>query len=168
MISNVIRYAKNTAIILAGTLITSNCSENQTDQDTSKKFITSDSRPSEKEELGQYIFKLMDIVESPLSESMKIVVSRAIVDVSFDIFSNQQDRKQFAVLISIESKFNNKVRSSASAVGITQVIPKYAKFFGEKCGFKNVTNDDIEDMNINLILGACHFRSLLDALKQQL
>jgi len=65
-------------------------------------------------------------------------------------------------MIAIESKFNTDAVSSAGAVGLTQVIPKYAKEFAERCGMNDVRPEDLKNPDINLLVGACRFKALLD------
>lgn len=129
--------------------------------------ISSSSDEDMRKELGIYTLKLMDVVDSPLSKTMRAIISRSVVDVSMDIFSTQEERKEFAVLISIESKFNPRARSHAGALGLTQVIPKYAKEFGAKCGLDDVSPEDLEYPTVNLVVGACRFKTLLELFNGQ-
>ena len=118
----------------------------------------------QRQEIGNYAMLMMQMVETKLSKTAQNVIAKSIVNVSMEIFSNQEERKQFVVLVGIESKFNPKAHSGAGAVGLTQVIPKYAKEFGAQCGMGDVTRDDLDNHDINLLVGACRFKALLDSL----
>lgn len=118
----------------------------------------------QRQEIGNYTILMMKMVETKLSRTAQNVIAKSIVNTSMEIFSTQEERKQFVVLVGIESKFNPKARSSAGAIGLTQVIPKYAKEFAAKCGMDDVTSEDLENQDINLLVGACRFKALLDKL----
>lgn len=118
----------------------------------------------QRQEIGNYTILMMKMVETKLSRTAQNVIAKSIVNTSMEIFSTQEERKQFVVLVGIESKFNPKARSSAGAIGLTQVIPRYAKEFATKCGMDDVTSEDLENQDINLLVGACRFKALLDKL----
>jgi soluble lytic murein transglycosylase-like protein len=106
---------------------------------------------------------MMNIVNFQGSFAKKNILARNIVNVSNDIFSSLEEKKQFVTMVAIESKFNSEAVSGAGAVGLTQVIPKYAKEFAEKCGMDDVRQEDLKNPEINLLVGACRFKALLDA-----
>jgi len=112
--------------------------------------------------LGNYVLLMMNIVNTNASFAKKNVIARSIVNVSNDIFSSLEEKKHFVTMIAIESKFNTDAVSSAGAVGLTQVIPKYAKEFAERCGMNDVRPEDLKNPDINLLVGACRFKALLD------
>lgn len=112
--------------------------------------------------LGNYVLLMMKIVNLDASMAKKNIIARSIVNVSNDIFSNMEEKKQFVTMVAIESKFNPEATSSAGAVGLTQIIPKYAKEFAAKCGIEDVRSEDLKNADINLLIGACRFKSLLD------
>ena len=105
---------------------------------------------------------MMGIVNTDASSAKKNVLARSIVNVSNDIFSTLEEKKQFVTMIAIESKFNSEAVSTAGAVGLTQVIPKYAKEFAERCGMSDVRQEDLKNPEVNLLVGACRFKALLD------
>jgi soluble lytic murein transglycosylase-like protein len=41
-------------------------------------------------------------------------------------------------------------------------MPQYAPSFAKACGIDDFTPEDLYDPNINLLVGACHFKSLLE------
>jgi soluble lytic murein transglycosylase-like protein len=106
----------------------------------------------------------MDIVESRLSVVRRNSITRSIIDVVGDLDMTYDESAGFVVLIAIESKFDPSAKSSAGAVGLTQVIPKYAKEFGLKCGVKELAESDLIDPYVNILIGACRYRALLEIL----
>ena len=64
-------------------------------------------------------------------------------------------------LICIESRFNNSARSTAGAVGLTQVMSKYAPEFAKACGLGELDPADLADSQVNLLVGACRFKELM-------
>ena len=132
--------------------------------ESAKSFTVSD---KESKELGDYALLMMRIVNANLSDVRKNVVARSIVSVANDIFSTLDEKKQFVVMIAIESKFNTEAKSSAGALGLTQIMPQYAREFGTSCGIKDLRDEDLIHPDVNLILGACRFKALLDAFSGQ-
>lgn len=117
-----------------------------------------------KKKLGDYTLKLMTIVETRLSVVRRNSITRSIIDVVGDLDMTYDESAGFVVLVAIESKFDPSAKSSAGAVGLTQVIPKYAKEFGLKCGVKELTESDLIDPYVNILIGACRYRALLEIL----
>jgi hypothetical protein len=132
--------------------------------ESTKKLTTSD---RESKELGDYALLMMRIVSANLSDVRRNVVARSIVNVANDIFSSLDEKKQFVVMIAIESKFNTDAKSPAGALGLTQIMPQYAREFGTACGIKDLRDEDMIHPDVNLILGACRFKALLDAFNGQ-
>lgn len=118
-------------------------------------------------ELGDYALLMMRIVNADLSLVRRNVIARSIVNVANDIFSSLDEKKQFVVMIAIESKFNTDAKSPAGALGLTQIMPQYAREFGVSCGIKDIRDSDMIHPDVNLILGACRFKALLDAFNGQ-
>jgi soluble lytic murein transglycosylase-like protein len=71
--------------------------------------------------------------------------------------------RNFITLVAIESRFEPRAKSSAGAVGLAQVIPKYAKEFGSHCGLV-FEPSDMDIPELNLLAGACQFKHLVDTL----
>jgi hypothetical protein len=117
-----------------------------------------------REYLTRYTTQLMEMVESKTSKKDKTNITKSIVDVSTKIFTTVEEMKMFAILISIESKFNHKAVSDSGATGLTQVMPKYAEYFVKNCSIKVPSLKNLKDVNTNLTVGACHFKMLLDTL----
>jgi soluble lytic murein transglycosylase-like protein len=116
------------------------------------------------EQLESYTLLLMKLTRAKLSDFQKVSIAQALVRVSGKIFSSLEQRKWFAVLVANESHFNSSAKSSAGAVGLSQIIPKYAAGFGIPCGITGVLPTELSDVEINLSLGACQFRELINTL----
>jgi soluble lytic murein transglycosylase-like protein len=142
----------------------SNCIQETPSIETKPVLEVESIEDKQRREIGNYTILMMQIVNTKLSKTAQNIIAKSIVNVAMEIFSNQEERKQFVVLIGIESKFNPTARSSAGAVGLTQVIPKYAKEFGAHCGMNDVTQEDLLNPDINLFIGACWFKVLLNKL----
>lgn len=118
-------------------------------------------------ELGNYVLLQMRIVNARMSELRKQVLARQIVTVAMDLLPNQEARKQFVTLLAIESKFDPKAKSHVGATGLGQIMPQFAKEFAAKCGINDLDPADLEVAEINLMVSACRFRTLLEIFKGQ-
>jgi hypothetical protein len=116
------------------------------------------------EEIGRFALVVMDLSRAPLSKVQRQVTAQTIARVTKGIFSTMEERKAFTVLLAIESKFNRNAKSSAGAVGISQVIRGYAKEFGKKCGIVGLVDDDLTETETNMLVGACQFKDLLKSM----
>lgn len=111
--------------------------------------------------LSEYTLKMMDkcgiAKTSPLKKDLLV---KQIVRVSEERLTDRAAQEAFVTLICIESKFNQAAKSPVGATGLTQVMPKYIKDFASLCSVE-ISPEDAYDPEINLILGACYFNSLL-------
>lgn len=108
-----------------------------------------------------YVQKVMDACGARMSEAKRSVLSEQIRMVGESLFLIEAERKWFYLLICIESRFNNAARSTAGAVGLTQVMPRYAPEFARACGLGELDPADLADSQVNLLVGACRFKELM-------
>lgn len=108
-----------------------------------------------------YVQKVMDACGAKMSTAKRLVLSEQIRMVGESLFPVEAERKWFYLLICIESRFNNAARSTAGAVGLTQVMPRYAPEFAKACGLGELDPADLADSQVNLLVGACRFKELM-------
>lgn len=108
-----------------------------------------------------YVQKVMGACNATLSEARKEILSEQIRMVGESFFPSEQDRHWFYFLICIESKFQNEARSPVGAIGLTQVMPKYAVEFAKACNLGALDAKDLIDSQVNLMVGACRFKELM-------
>ena len=108
-----------------------------------------------------YVQKVMDACGAKTSAAKREILAEQIRLVGEAMFKQEADRKWFYFLICIESRFNNEARSPVGAVGLVQVMPKYANDFAKACGLGEVEQKDLADSQVNLLIGACRFRELM-------
>ena len=129
---------------------------------TKQKLSVIESKEKEDQKLGNYIInilmKMYNVKSSPVQQQ---VITQAIVRVTGSMFSSYEERKWMAVIVANESGFNKNAKSSAGAVGLTQIMPQFAEEFAAPCGMTNIDKNEIMDTEMNLIIGACRFKTLL-------
>ena len=84
-----------------------------------------------------------------------------IVRVAFAMLVTREEREYFVGMIATESGFDREAKSSEGAIGLSQLLPRYAQEFSDSCKLGKIKDSDLYDTEISLILGACHFRELL-------
>lgn len=116
------------------------------------------------QKLGQYAINMMyrSTEGRKLSDGKKLVLARAIVRVSNDIFENEEHKRAFITALAIESQFNRMAQSPTGPKGYAQLAKKSFHEALENCGVKNVNDDDVWETDLNLYAGACYFRMMLE------
>jgi soluble lytic murein transglycosylase-like protein len=115
-------------------------------------------------EMRRYMDVVIQMSGTKLSSARKSHIIETYLRVADRIFDKDQKMaEQFAIVILNESAFNPDVKSSsAGAVGMAQLMPKYAVSFAEGCIEETIDpNKDLNDQEINITLGACLFKSLV-------
>lgn len=106
------------------------------------------------------ILAAISVCGSSLSPARKLVVAQQISRIG-GVYLHGEELDAYVGLLCIESKFDPAARSSRGAVGIAQLMPRYAMEFAEECGLPNLTEADVGDTETNLTISACHFANLL-------
>jgi hypothetical protein len=115
--------------------------------------------------LGQYAINAMYKAgaKDKISDAKKQVLARAIVRVSNDIFTKEEEKKAFISIIAIESAFQRFVQSPTGPKGYSQIAKKSFTEAMDACGVTNLHEEDVWETDLNLYAGACYFRKQLDA-----
>lgn len=96
------------------------------------------------------------------TEARLSILTRQITKVAEETFSKREHQEAFMMMVCIESKFDNSLRSKVGAVGYTQLMPALIPQFAVDCGLGKMVAADAQDGETNLRLGACVFRQLLE------
>lgn len=121
------------------------------------------SSPTGKQQsLSEYVLRVMDVCGAKHTAVRKHILSRQIARVASEYLPDRSVQEAYVGLLCIESRFDPAVTSPAGAVGIAQVMPKYVREFSEQCGLgTDISQVDVRDAEVGLVIGACHFRHLL-------
>ena len=110
------------------------------------------------------IVQEMQICGTALSDARQRILASQIYRVGSSYLKNPQQLQAFVGLLCIETKYNPTAKSPRGALGIAQILPKYASEFAANCGLGKIVEADLLDTEVNLRLGACQFGHLLDEL----
>jgi hypothetical protein len=109
------------------------------------------------------ILSLMEIVQTPARDGTKERTAHLIETVGTEVFSDLESRRDWYIVLGIESKFLDGLTSPTGARGYGQLIMTYHADFGKRCGFFDTKKEDILEARVNLMLSACYFRMLQDS-----
>lgn len=112
-----------------------------------------------------YVHRLMETCGTNLSEITRKARVSYLMQVGEKYFSDLHYRKWFYYVPCIENNFGHTAKSKAGAVGMMQVMPKFAQEFANKCNLGKVTSKDLEDIQVNILVGACQFKHLVEYYK---
>lgn len=113
--------------------------------------------------LGQYAINMMYVAgaKDTVSDAKKQVLARAIVRVANDIFSSEENKRAFIMMLAIESAFQKFAQSPTGPKGYSQVAKAAFYEAMEHCGVTGVNEDDVWETDLNLYAGACYYKKLL-------
>jgi soluble lytic murein transglycosylase len=107
-----------------------------------------------------FIQDMMKVVGVKTSKTDQDLTVEMLDRVTKKVYGDDTEAARgFITLVAIESRFDNKAKSHAGAVGLAQIVTKYAQDFAKHCNME-ISDSDVATPEINLMLGACLFRSL--------
>lgn len=114
--------------------------------------------------LGQYAINMMyrSGAHNRLSKGKMQILARSIVRIANDIFpENEQKRRDFVMVLAIESGFNRFAQSPTGPKGYGQ-LARAAFHEGMKdCGMGDMHDEDVWETDLNLYAAACYFKKML-------
>lgn len=113
--------------------------------------------------LGQYVINMMYVAgaKDTVSDAKKQILARAIVRVANDIFTSEENKRAFVMMIAIESAFQRFAQSPTGPKGYAQVAKAAFYEAMNDCGVTGLREDDVWETDLNLYAGACYFKKLL-------
>jgi soluble lytic murein transglycosylase-like protein len=98
------------------------------------------------------VLRLMDAVKSPLDAAARRRVAGEVVATGLTIPSG--DRRPWYVLLAVESKFDQRARSAAGAVGVGQIVPIDLNYFERVTGVRATRQSLAKSLRVNLAVSA--------------
>lgn len=117
-----------------------------------------ESKPS----LVEFTQRAMAMCKAAGTDASRLVLAHQVARAAQETLPDRAGQEAAILLVCIESRFNAKARSSAGALGLTQVMPQYATEFASRAGIPGkVSPEDLLDSELNLRVGFGQFRYLL-------
>jgi hypothetical protein len=113
--------------------------------------------------MEDYASRAITLCSHHMSPAAAGVLAADVAQVATQTFPHDRSvAEAFVALLCIESGFDQSVKSPVNATGIAQLMPQYFSGFAAECGLGAVVPGDISNQAINLRLGACHFKKLVE------
>ncbi len=106
--------------------------------------------------------KSIDLAAPRISAGRRKLLAGMLTQIATEMFTERRHQEFWIALIGVESRYESGAKSSAGAVGLGQLIPKFATGFGASCGLAEITAADIADDYTNAFLSACQFKTLIE------
>lgn len=90
------------------------------------------------------------------------LLTRQAARIAQERLQTRADQEAYLLLVCKESGYQRARISPKGAIGLAQVMPAYVTGFAQECGLTGIEPLTVMDSEVNLTLGACHFRKLLD------
>lgn len=114
------------------------------------------------ESLQQFTEKLFLICGAKSVSARRGILIGQISRIAAERMSSRDRQEAYILLLCIESKYNPEARSKSGAVGMAQLVPRYAAEFADDCGMGKLGANDVYDTETNITVGACYFNLLLN------
>jgi hypothetical protein len=114
--------------------------------------------------LGQYAINMMyrSGAQNRLSKGKMQILARSIVRVANDIFpESEQKRRDFVMVLAIESGFNRFAQSPTGPKGYGQLARASFHEGMRECGMSDMHDEDVWETDLNLYAAACYFKKML-------
>ena len=119
-------------------------------------------KEAQNQKLKLFIEDAIVVSGADLTEVQKNNIINALIRATEGTLATLEQREFYVSVIALESKFDKNAKSSKKAIGLAQILPKYAADFGKPCGINVSEDDDLYETDTNLMLGACLFKQLLN------
>jgi hypothetical protein len=119
-------------------------------------------KPNVGYQVEMYLDATLELVPPKGTTAQVKYTKDMILRVSKKVFGRDiETAKNFITLLAIESRFDVRAKSSAGAIGLAQVIARFAPEFGSRCGLV-FESQDMDVPELNVTAGACQFKYLVE------
>jgi len=109
------------------------------------------------------VTKSIAISAPHLSEGRRKLLAGMLTHIAGEVFDSRTHQDFWVALVGVESRYEGTARSPAGAVGLGQLLPKFATGFAQSCGLPEITAADVGDDYTNAYISACVFKGLIAA-----
>lgn len=99
--------------------------------------------------------------DSP-SDARRVVEARRMGRILEEKGGTRSAQENFILLMCIESRYRPNAKSPVGALGIAQVMPATGKAIAKELGLGDISNDDLLDPELNILIGYTYFLSLIE------
>jgi Transglycosylase SLT domain len=165
-------YGALTLMVIVGTVVVSVCLDKYNRALSEKESVTQQMEASNKRiadiaSMKTFTLRQMQVAGVKYSELVRDVKAQEIAEIVVDTLDQEDHRMAFIAMLGMESGYNSQAQSPTGPKGMAQTA-KSAFYEGlGKCTNLKFEHEDVWVSRVNILAGACYFRTILDGVAEQ-